>query len=186
MTSYKHFQQRRRLQIQRLSWNMFSKQGDSTSPSFSAISLLCWKIFQRKEELEFWSCRGYLVKHGTLNPTNFFLRNPNWAMKTLISHRESFSQWLLLCLNPIGKSCLLQFNWDASCKSRRTQLGPTNLKGKLPRNSEMDGRLPEYASNSNSQRSISQRRRNSWVEHLHRRFTFSNISSRGQSPLTAQ
>ena len=53
------------------------KTGDSTSPSFSAITLLCWKRFQRKTELEFQSYKGYLVKHGTLNPINFFLRNPN-------------------------------------------------------------------------------------------------------------
>ena len=41
----------------------------------------------------------------------------------------------------------------------------------------MDGRLPEYASISNSQISSSQRRWNSRVAHLHKRFTFKSISS---------
>ena len=37
----------------------------------------------------------------------------------------------------------------------RTQLGPATIRGTLPRNSAMDGRLPEYASNSNPQMSSS-------------------------------
>ena len=37
----------------------------------------------------------------------------------------------------------------------RTQLGPATIKGKLPRNSTMDGRHPDYASNRKSQMSSS-------------------------------
>ena len=65
----------------------------------------------------------------------------------------------------------------AKSRQTRTQLGPATIKGTLRRNSAMDGRFREYAFNSNPQMSSCQRRWNSRVAHLHRRFTFSSISS---------
>ena len=107
-----------------------------------------------------------------------------FAKPKLSYERENITQRKLLSMaaslfDSIGIISPLNSTGMHLAKSRqtRTQLGPATIKGTLRRNSAMDGGLPEYAFNSNPQMSSSQRRWNSRVAHLHRRFTFSNISS---------